>query len=343
MRKPISRRRFAISAGSIGALSLAGCLGGDSDTETVTIGTASSSGSTYGYTQALQRAVSQHGDGVQVSTQETSGMASNPYLIKEDQVNGMTSTTHTALQAMDEEGNFADDPVSEFALQAFNVSMAYMAPMAVNGSGIETTDDFPGANFWPLPPGFSTRALTEDVVRYTGYWEDMEIHNLETSDIADAVSEGRVEVFFAYGWNSQAPAWLREIDNRAELHAVEMVGDFRQQAQEYPGAGWDEGREVTDMEQDIGADELDSFTMPTNYWFDESVSSDAVYEIMRVSLEHNDTVREGDPGYGEHENAEDMFIGFNEELPFHPGAAEFYQEHDVWDDSYETSEENYQF
>lgn len=338
----LARRDVLSTAGALGALSIAGCMGGGEDEERVTVGTAGEGSSTFAAAQALQRAISQEGEGVVLDAQTTQGYVSNVRLYDSGEVPAIGLDNYTAVQAAENEGPYADDPVDSLPMQGFQFSTINMYPMAVDGTGIETTSDLEGRRVWPIEAGNATRLLTEDVLREAGLWEELEIVEVGGSDLAGAVEEGQVEAFIAdpSGYVDTLPGEIQEVDTRNDLHAVEVEDFVVEAIHNIDGIGYQELDEVRGWNQDIGADMLRTWTLNGQFWFGDEVSADAVQEICRVSHEHIDTVRDSDPAYLDHSDIENMTAAFSEDFPIHPGAANFFQEQDAWNDSWTAGEGN---
>lgn len=341
-----TRRSFVKATTGAAIVGTAGCIGmrgggggGGNNVDgatTVTMGTASSGSSTFAMSQALQRAYYEYGDVGQITTQTTAGMRANPRLYDDGSINGYSTSTQVFNSARNNEGNFQDDQVDDLPYQGFNVSITHLTPFALEGTGIQTTDDMIGRTVWPLPSGFGTRAAVEDVLKYVGMWDQIEIVELEAGSIAGALEEGRVDVIFGYGWEDVMPGWLVEAGTRANLHAVKPVGQYRRKAKEFPSTGWDKNVEIVGFDQDVGMDAVSAFSLPTHFWFSPNIANEVIYEICKVSHERNDMIQEADRGYPDHSNAENMLTELLSDYPVHPGAVEFYKEVGVWNDSLQT-------
>jgi TRAP-type uncharacterized transport system substrate-binding protein len=198
---------------------------GDGDVFTVVIGGTSTGSSTQQASQALARAMSEHSDTVEVSVQVTDGWAAKLYEFDEGNIPAMGVDNNSLSKAMNEEGPFADDPVDTLPMQGFIFTSLEIHWVAMEGSGIESTADLAdgGYDIYPIQPGFGTRLLTEEVIREAGLWEPNEILNVDTSDIAGAVEEGRVDALCIYGANGVAlSSWVQEVDVRTggALHVI---------------------------------------------------------------------------------------------------------------------------
>lgn len=339
-----TRRNVLKAAGAAGAIGLAGCLGSD-DTETVTIGATSSNSSSQQAAQALARAANDHSDVVDVAPQVTGGWTANLDEYDSGNIPGMAVDNNSLSKAMNDEDPFDEDPVDDLPMQGFIFTSLEMYWITVEGSGIESTADLEDGDhtIYPIEPGFGTRLLTEEVIDRAGLWEPLDengnIYNGDTEDVAGAVEEGRVDALCVYGANGvDLTSWAEEVDVRADLQAIPIHDEFEQAIEETPGAmktefepyGWNQ--DVTGI-----TDTVTSWALGAQWAFGSEVSADATYEIARLAYEHDDTIRESDPTTLEH-TAESMTDAVLPDLEIHPGVADFFEEHDVWDDSWTRGE-----
>lgn len=96
--------------------------------------------------------------------------------------------------------------------------------------------------------------------------------------------------------------------------------------------GWNQ--DVTQV-----TDTIVSWNLDLQCLISPEVDAEAAYEFARVSHEHGDTIREADPTYADHSNPEDMTVSVIPEHPVHQGITEFYQDQDVWDESWQAGGE----
>jgi TRAP-type uncharacterized transport system substrate-binding protein len=169
--------------------------------------------------------------------------------------------------------------------------------------------------------------LTENVV------------NVDAGDVAGAVDEGRIDAILGYGANGiNLPSWFQETATRASLHTVEVTDQFQQLFEDTNLAPYYE-KEPYGFEQDVG-DTIAGYQIPFQFHFGPDVPAQAVYDSLQVCYNHWESIREGQPAllpYGE--NPEHFVSAINPELgPVHPGAADFYEEQDIWNDDWERGE-----
>lgn len=339
----LNRRTVLKATGAAGIAGLAGCLG--SDGETVTIGATSENSSSQQAAQALARAANEHSEDVNVSPQVTSGWTANLDEFDNDNIPAMAVDNNSLSKAMNEEDPFDEDPVDDFPMQGFVFTSLEMYWVATEDSGIESTADIVDGDYdiYPIQPGFGTRLLTEEVIDRAGMWEPLDdegrIYNGDTGDVAGAVEEGRVDALCVYGANGvDLTSWAEEVDVQADLQAIPIHDEFEEAIDNTPGAlktefepyGWNQ--DVTEI-----TDTVTSWALGAQWAFGPEVSADATYEIARLAYEHDDTIRESDPTTIDH-TPESMTEAIIEDLEVHPGVADFFEEHGVWDDSWTRGE-----
>jgi TRAP transporter TAXI family solute receptor len=324
-----SRRRLLSMIGATSAIGVTGCLGSDAD-HTVNISTPPSGTSTNQAMQALQRAIQQESDLVDFTVEEVSGDPASVRQFNDGGSDGYAGGIDIIYRAIDDREPFDESPAEEVAPQVFSMTQIHHYWIAVEGSGIETFDDIAESDLdlYALPPGFGLRRLLEDVHENAGVWEDIEprVVNLETDEVASAIDEGRIDAGVVYGASFvNVPGWVAEIDGQADVYAVEDTGILSDGIESTDGANVLE-EEPYGWSQDMGSDLATMWGVPFYLYLGEDVSDEAVYEIVRVSHEHNDTVQEADEAYLDHTDVDQMVDELDDTLPLHPGAEEFYNE-----------------
>lgn len=356
-----TRRDLLKGTAGIGTIAITGCLGdggssdggsgdsGSGDTSTGSSGGGSSGssyemkmgGSSQGSTafnsmQALARALNEHSDELSMTVQQTQGNVANMYQYDQGSLPAIATDNNTISKAIAGNDRFNEEPVENIGHQSFRFNGLDIFWVAREGSGIESTEDFAGKTVYPIQPGFGTRLLTEEVMKTAGMWENVDIINVNTSDIAGAIEEGRVDAAAVYGSNRvELTGWAKQIDARNDVYLVDVAENFQQAIKEVPGAryaeiepyGWEQ--EVTKV-----TDTVVSWNLDLQCLISPDVPADAARELARVSHEHADTIREADQTYADHSNVEDMTTAILPEHPVHQGIAEFYKEEGVWDDSW---------
>lgn len=344
-----SRRNVLKCGATLGVVGLAGCSGGDGgdgdDSEvTITVGGTSTGSSTQAAGQALARAAQQHSDFLNVSVQETQGWTANLYEYDGDQIPAMGVDNNSLAKALSEEGPFADEPVETLPNQGFLFTSLQIHWVGLDGSGVESVSDLRegGHTVYPIQPGFGTRLLTEEILKEAGVWEPNDILNVDTGDVPGAVEEDRVDALCLYGANGvNLSGWCQEVDVRSSerLNLLEVDDDFRQVVEDHPGAILEEV-EPYGYEQDVTeyTDTLTSWSLAGQWAFSPEIPARATEEVCRLAIEHEETLRESDPTTLEY-SPEAMTQTVIPEIDVHAGVANFFEENDVWDDSWSRGDE----
>jgi TRAP transporter TAXI family solute receptor len=241
------------------------------------------------------------------------------------------------IQAANEQGNWAENPVENLPLQGFTYSWFDMYFAMRPGTDIETMEDIGGHTVWPFPTGTSVRQATEHVLKELGLWEDIEVSEVSVPDIPGALEQGRLDVFSSYGVSGQdlAPA-VKQIDAQAEVELIPFTEAQKETMRNLDLLSFFES-DPYGWEQDVGVDSIAGYSAPSQVAFGEDLSNDVVYEITKIIHENADAVRESAPEAPDLSDPEDLTNAVISGIPVHPGAEEFYREIGAWDDSWESA------
>lgn len=359
-----NRRTFLKGAAVTGAtVGIAGCIGDedvdpdegdplDEDDDDAVNGEAeedrdyhidvgTSAGGTMDVGLAVEQGVADESDTLSYSTVESPGYVGSTYRMNEDAFDAAFIDTNTMNKAQEELDMFEEDPVDQLPWQTMLAFPYSIYMMARDGTGIETFDDLAGASVYPAEPGYSTRATTLDVFEQdpiADIYEEMDIVDMDVADAPGAMEEERIDAAIAYGTPGIGnTGWVVEYDARVDVHYVEHTDDLIDAIEQFPGAGLsiyddDPGEEFA-WDQDIDTDEIAAWDLNVTIAAHPETPDEAIYELCRVGAEHGDTIRNAEERFTP-ENPEDLLQGALDDYPFHPGAAEFYQDEDVWEDDW---------
>ena len=287
----------------------------------------------------MSRALDEHSETAGLTVAETDGWVANANLYDAGDFETIQMDNNTLTSALAGEDPFGS-PI-DMPLQGFHYTSLEIYFVALEGTGIESTADLTEEHtVWPMQPGFGTRLLTEDLMRQSSLWDRVEINNVSVGDAAGAAEEGRVDVLAVYGANRVGlSGWAEEVGTRNDIYAIELDDNFESVVRDHPGARVEQF-EPYGFDQDLTrvTDEVTSWVLDGQFMFSESISEDVAYELARVTHEHIDTIREANESYPDHSDPEVMTNALVPDEPIHPGVADFFEEQDVWDDSWERGE-----
>lgn len=342
----LDRRRFIQTAGVAGIVGLAGCSGGDGGdggdggTTSIAVGIPSASTTTGAASNSFQRVVSeQSGDTepaseIQWQNQETGGDPPSLRQYNQGNVQAMTGGNFIVASAIEDLPPFEERGVEEVPHQMFAIAPLHMHIVSVQGSGIETTDDLVGSDFWPLPPQWGLRQQVETVLENAGLWSDLQesgsIVDAGTGDVAGLIEEGNIDALFCYGSGfANLPGWATEVDARADLQLVEFSDDLIEGADGTRGTGHSVIDSYGWEQQEFNGDEVDIYGADFQFWLGSGISRDVGYELARISNENAAGIREGQPAYLDHSDPEAMASLYLESIPVHPGSYDFLEDEGI--------------
>ncbi|SDR02956.1 TAXI family TRAP transporter solute-binding subunit [Natronobacterium texcoconense] len=305
------------------------------------IDVGTSAGGTMDVGLAVEQGVAEESDTLSYSTVESPGYVGSTYRMNEDAFDAAFIDTNTMNKAQEGLDMFEEDPVDQLPWQGMLAFPYSIYMMARDGTGIETFDDLAGASVYPAEPGYSTRATTLDVFEQdpiADVYDEMDIVDMDVADAPGAMEEERIDAAIAYGTPGIGnTGWVVEYDARVDVHYVEHTDALIEAIEQFPGAGLsiydDNPGEEFAWDQDIDTDEIAAWDLNVTVATHPETPDEAIYELCRVGAEHGDTIRNAEERFTP-ENAEDLLQGALDDYPFHPGAAEFYQDEGVWDDDW---------
>lgn len=344
--RTVSRRRLLQASAGFGSIGLAGCLGGgnggngDGNTTSLSVGIPSASTTTGAASNSFQRVVqevsgeTEPAGEIRWNNQETGGDPPSLRQYNQGNVEAMTGGNFIIASAKQDAPPFAERGVDNIPHQAMSIAALHMHVLAVDGSGIETTDDLVGSNFWPLPPQWGLRQQAEAVLENAGLWSELEssdsIVAADTGEVAGAIEENRINALIAYGaGGANLAGWASEVDARANLHLVEMTDSFQQGIEQTRGTNYSNIDVYGWENQNFQSDTMDIYGADFQFWFGQEISRDVGFELARISHENVESIREGQPAYADHSDPANMTKLYLEDHPVHAGVYDFLEEEGV--------------
>lgn len=341
-----SRRRL-LASGAAGAIALtAGCIGGGDDDDEVSTDyrIATAEEGSIGYTAATAVVSILEDTDLGISLRAEPGVGSVEGLRRVGSADlplqvTTTQATFTGAQSIDYLEDFESDPVDYkpqhvFAFAEVNQSIGSWAGV---GASSLTVDEVDGLSY--------TRGPT-DVGRL---WSnplaailDVGIDELDTvvdlptsayTDIPTGVRDGRFDLFPAYYVSRiAAPGWLQELVSDSDMRVVDFPSDGPSNLDGTP-FGYVEVPVDAIFDHDPGVDPIPTATDTVVVSGSRAVSEDAIYEMVKASMEDSETIIDAHAGFHllEPEWMVEKFLAASD-VPVHPGTARYLQEEGYWDD-----------
>lgn len=348
--KRMDRRTVIKSAAAaIGALSLAGCSESEDQGTTWTLGTSGQETGTHAAGVAFSSVVDQHSDSLSMSAQTTGGTNENVRLLERNDLDIAQSTTPVAWRANTAKEPF-DDPAPDLTIcqtYAFMTIDPFLVKRAdADLDHIETVSDIPtdgSINMSWGPRGTSVWDTVNDGFSVAGIdnaYETFDLNSMSLGDQPAAFREERLDIATCYTANQETQVgWVQELDSTSEVEVIEW--GFDEDAVQSANMPFGHAELAADTwNQDIGAESFSA--LPITYFtgIPKSVSSEEVYELLKTLFENQTEVNESHSVLSEfsHEFSTE-WLSTNDEIPVHPGAEEYYREHDLWSDDFTSAQD----
>jgi len=376
-RSVVNRRRFLLASAGVGTVALAGCAGGGDGGGNEAGGETDTAGDEGGGDEEMESGDGEDGtemesgdggSGARV-TMLTSppGTAGNSMgnvmmslLTQETDLEGSASagsgSIQNVVQVMRGEANISrgvtsllvkafnsEEPVdvdTEYRpLQLFSHQILRLPLVVKAGSDYQYYSDLSGVQVarGPQPASFQPalgRALETMI-------DDHQAAYQSPGQMAPALAAGNVGASVIMDANGAMPSFAQEIASRNDLRMLGITEENRTALEER-----DDVSTATLPNEDWG-DAVDEFVMesetfmPTvNYSMISSGATDAetVYTFCNTVFQNRETLPDQFAGFAPWTEADWYPSLCVPEVPFHPGAAQFLRENDLWHDEFQEAE-----
>ena len=356
------RRSFLqATAGAAGAAALAGCTsltgggsgdgndgnGGDggsgssdggsgSGRTDMVMTTSTETTAAYAMSQGIATVVNENSDAVRLDARPSEGTNANVGRLDRGEVQIAYVQNWTAAKIEQGERPFGD--LSFSPNQVFHLyDLGWF--LCTANQGWETAADIEsGSRVSPTPRGSGTAEMLETALGYST--EDYERVSIDYGSQGSAMSEGRLDVGASTLVNfSVEPGWLQEMKGTTDLRMLGWSDATVQRMKENPG--------IIVTEVDTSGLENYAYTpspamMPSlayNFVVRNDFSYDAVYDLLSTMYENREGLGEYHGLLKAHADGEFWVKNAYDTLPFHPAAADFYEEQGLWSDEFTRGEE----
>lgn len=335
------RRTFVKTTGAAAVAGLAGCLeeasdgNGDEDgTTDIVITTATDTTAAYAASQGVAAVVNEHTDDVYVDARPSEGTNANVGMLsrEEIQMGYIQNWTANKIKA-------GEEPFGDLDFQPNQVFHYYDLPwlfVTGNEDWTSVTDIEADSRISPTPEGSGTAEMLEHALSYAvdGY----DRISVDYGEQSGAINEGRLDAGAATFLNFKLePSWVQEMKNTVELRILDWPENVVSNLDN------DDSVLVRDVDMtgfDGYAYASDSVAAPTlsyNFVTRDDMDYDAVYAMLETMYGNREQLADQHALLMEHTDGE-FWVKNPYDMPFHPAAADFYDEIGVWHDGLERGE-----
>lgn len=342
------RRKFIKATGGAAAVGMfAGCSGGSNDDDSgsavaadgeIIMQTADSSTLAYAMSEGLGQLLSNQSDSLNVQPRPSEGTNANVRDLSNNDAQMVYLQNWTASKVANGEGAFSGLDFTPY--QAFHLyDLGWF--FAAAGNDWETVSDITaGSSISPTPTGSGTAPMLERVLDIILGEDGYERGDVRYSEQGSTLNDGTLDVGAGTFVNfSIEPGWLEDMKSTADLRLLGYEDENVQAIRDEPG--------ITLTEVDMGdfegytyaPDPLPQLTLAYNFVVRDNFDYDTMMEFMNTMWDNRDSLSDQHPVLGTLADGEFLVKNAYEGLPFHPAAADFYEEKGLWSDELERGEE----
>ena len=300
-----------------------------------TMGAGSDGSSTWSTGQALQQAVRNNTNGIQITAQQTGGTQANLRLYSKGGCQMIGTSNYLYDLAKQEGGSYSDNPIQKFPQQAWSYGITHTYTLARKDTDIETYNDLKGSAVWPLWSGSSITLPYEKLLKEAGIWSEMNIRNMSPSDVAGALESGRLDAVAVYGVSFQGlSGWATQVDTRSSLKLVEMNQEIQKLANNVLPTGTTQIEPYGWENQNFDRNKVSAIPMNFRIFYGTDVSKNDAYEITKVVHQNGKSLSEQVSILQNLSKKENLTRGTLADYPVHPGVAKYLKEIDAWNSNW---------
>lgn len=296
--------------------------GEDDDETQLTMATGSEGGTYYALGQEMARVWDEQLDEVNVSVNATGASVENIRALAEPDVHLIMSINGVANDAVNGEGEFADDDEDHDVLALGNIYREVMQIVVQADSGIETIADLEGMNVAIGPSGSGTAVAAEQMLEANGLsLDDISASSDGFGDAAEAMKDGTVDA--AFGILASPAAAVADVTSNADVELLSLDDELMESMMA-------EDQSYEEFVIPAGTyDGQDEDVVTLNNWATlyttSSLSDERATQLLEVMYESTDEMQHEVAGEMQLDTALDN-LG---DIQLHPAAAEYFDGHDA--------------
>jgi TRAP transporter TAXI family solute receptor len=296
----------------------------------IRIGSASLGSTNQVLCTGFSQVVSKYVPGLRTSAITTQGSIENVRLLQQKELEFASINGDAAFAAYTGTGSFNEKIVNYQLFSSFNNQCVFVT---MKDSGIKTIEDLEGKRVSVGPPGSGGLDLATSVLTGYGMWDKVDKVYLSYNDQVDALKDGTIDAMMAHLNGGYPASYFAELDatnnniyiigqSEEGLKKINELQPFQVTSTLKPG------EDVRNLDREILA--------MTNYavmYSRTDIPEDIVYAFVKTLFEHSEEL-DSYHRQGRNIRVENALKGLYSEIPVHPGAAKYFKEVGVWDDSF---------
>lgn len=316
-----------------------GSSGGSSDgdsggSQKIVTGWAGEGSAGYSVGTSLAGVIEQNSDSISIDVRATQ-TAENPRLLAQGELDMIYTSSLVHHHVMSEQGAYSERVVDPKPLQMYGLFPVEYFFIARSGTEIESFGDLSGKRVTIYNPSTSAWLVGKSALEAVGVYSGIDQRRMEISAVPDEFTSGNLDAIMVYTVSQNiVPGWIQELVSRMnddEYQIVLPTDSELEKLQSAPGI-IQRSYKPSGIYSNSEPPEVPLFGQLLCMYAHPELDNEVVQEFMRVTQENSDTLGEQTAflnGWGEKGLLLDQMA---EEYPFHPGAADFFEEIGWWDE-----------
>lgn len=274
---------------------------------------------------------------MQMHVRPTAGSTQGMIQMIEGEVGLSEGTDLAALDALNEEGDFSDIEHNQQFGSIHSWYWIYFGFLVPTDSDFQYVSDLAGEPITIGPTGPSFHQYVADALKLAIPEEDLNQKFTPFSDFGSAMDAGEIVMAPFFNIGNIVPSYIEQILAQNEVRMLgwreENVQKFRDSSR-LSGVYYSNDEDVySDVDGFTGDGETFQVASIKHWWGSDKLSDDTVYELLSTIKENREQLTEVHPIFELWQDMEFWPQDFREDIPVHPGAAQFYKDEGLWDDS----------
>ncbi|ELY58683.1 TAXI family TRAP transporter solute-binding subunit [Natronolimnohabitans innermongolicus] len=333
-----SRRSFLAAAGVGTTAAFAGCLdaslGNGGDDSDLVLVTAESGTGSYTASQGIASTVDNNADEIGLSAEPSSGTEDNIGRLDRGEADIAMLQNRSADAAVADEEPF--DDLDFDVQQVVNYhDLPWLFVTYHEWTSIEDIES--GSRISPTPGDSGTSRTLTDALEYVLDEDDYDRNSIAYDEQSGSFEEGQLDVGVVTISNFDFEAsWVEEMKSNSDTYVLEWPDEIAEELEADDS--------IPTGTIDMTTDELDGYAhapdealainIPYNFVVRDDLEYDYVYEFLETLHEYREEMEDDHPYLSYYMDDEWWTTRMYDDMPFHPAAADFYEELGVWDDDF---------
>lgn len=294
----------------------------DVENATIRLATGNTSSAIYalggGYSQAIENNL----EDSDVTVLGTAGFGENAALLSTKEADIGTTNRVSAEYTLKDQMELVDE-LRIIATGHQNQQHIVVA----SGKGIKNVEDLKGKKVSVGEPGSATELISKSLLQaYDLTYDDIKPEYISFSESVDALQDNKIDAMLI---TTLLPnPGVMSLATQEDIEFLDMDSKHIEKLSENSGqnfmesvipAGTYEGQE----------EDVITGSVPSTYVVHKDMSDELAYELTKIFVENANEVEKVHPAASQW-TEENAILGVD--FPYHPGAAKYYKDIDIWDD-----------